>query len=53
MYKNKAVLAQLSGSGSAIYGFFESLQDAETAKSTLKHYQTYLCPLPKNKHKIK
>ena len=48
LYKNKAVLAQLSGSGSAIYGFFESIEDAEIAKLTLNQYQTYLCPTPNN-----
>jgi len=43
LYGNNAIYAQLSGSGSTLFGFYETNEKAEIAKENLKEYQSIIC----------
>jgi 4-diphosphocytidyl-2-C-methyl-D-erythritol kinase len=44
LYQNGAFFAQMSGSGSAFYGFFRSKTAVELAVKNFKQYRTHICP---------
>ncbi|MFA6571621.1 MAG: 4-(cytidine 5'-diphospho)-2-C-methyl-D-erythritol kinase [Bacteroidota bacterium] len=43
LYQNGAVYASMSGSGSALYGFFNSAGQAHSVKKVLGKYRTHIC----------
>jgi len=42
LYSYGAVYAQMSGSGSTIFGLFENIKEAEIAAATFKNYKTFI-----------
>jgi 4-diphosphocytidyl-2-C-methyl-D-erythritol kinase len=52
LLENGAIAASMSGSGSAHYGLFTSVETAEGACSVLADHHTYICrPLPPYRHR--
>ncbi len=43
LYENGSFFALMSGSGSAVYGMFDSLEDMAIAAEKLDKYKTYFC----------
>lgn len=43
LYENGSFFALMSGSGSAVYGMFDSLEDMAIAAEKLDNYKTYFC----------
>lgn len=43
LYKNGSLFALLSGSGSTVYGFFTSEDEASKAAANFQYYQSFLC----------
>ena len=43
LYQNGARFALLTGSGSAVYGFFSSEEQCRAAEKKFQNYQTFLC----------
>ncbi len=43
LYHDKASFALMSGSGSTIYGLFESIDDAKNAQSNLLNFKSQIC----------
>lgn len=44
LYSTGAIFAQMSGSGSAVYGLFDLEEQAVAASAAFDNYSTYICP---------
>lgn len=44
IYSSGALFSLLSGSGSTVFGFFESKESCDAASLLLKNYYTFICP---------